>query len=157
MRPDEMILFMLNAMKGISKVKHLQPPSFEVIVRTVEGGTCVSVSQQHPAFTHATLCADFLEEHQLQEHDDIECDMFIAWFKKDARRVAVIDTSKKVWRYLLCLACRGGWLLTCVLDSLPQNLAKLGNIIVRHRGILDEIAATMADLEAYGALHRSVL
>lgn len=40
--------------------------------------------------------ADFLEENELGEHDDIECDVFIPWFKKDVRRVAVIDTSSKV-------------------------------------------------------------
>jgi len=37
MRPDELILFMDCAMKGVSKVKRLPPPPFDVIVQTCEG------------------------------------------------------------------------------------------------------------------------
>ena len=77
MRPDEMIMFMDCAMRGVSKIKRLHPPPFEVIVQNVE---------------------DFLDEQGLQEHDDIDCDAFVVWFKKDMRRVACIDTSAKVRR-----------------------------------------------------------
>lgn len=127
MRPDEMIMFMDCAMRGVSKVKRLEAPAFEVIVQNVE---------------------DFLDEQGLQEHDEIDCDTFVVWFKKDVRRVACIDTSAKVRPCGVATSAVAP--LTAATCALLQNLAKLGNMIVRHRDLLDEVAEVVGQLEEYG-------
>ena len=89
-----------------TQVKKLEEPPLEHYVMLVEGRAKAADSAWlQLCLTHLSChpCgADFLEDAQLQEDDDIPYETFLTWFKKDVRRVAVVDSDAKVRAATVC-------------------------------------------------------
>lgn len=98
-----------------------------MLMQATMRGICIVKKMAEPEFdAYVEQVEEYCAFARLPPTEDIQLESFLVWFKKDAQRVGVIDTNLK-------------------------NLARLGNLISRQRGLLDQAASLVKELEAEGA------